>query len=72
MKEAVQFGNMIKKVYLEKLGGNPDDLVHVYADEREVRVVRNDDTETRIRRTDIENLNEDRIAAALRNFEFID
>jgi hypothetical protein len=72
MKRQVQIGNMIKKVYLEKLSGNPDDLVHVYEKAGEIRVVRNDDTEATIAWQDIENLNEDRIAEALRNFEFIE
>jgi len=72
MKSQIQIGNMIKKVYLDKLGGNPDDLVHVYEKEGEIRVVRNDDSEARIDPRDIENLNEDRIAEALRDFEFID
>ncbi|HHP7234008.1 MAG TPA: hypothetical protein ACFCUC_05205 [Desulfobacterales bacterium] len=72
MKRQTQIGNMIKKVYVEKLSGNPDDLVHVYEKSGEIRVVRNDDTEACIAWQDIENLNEDRIAEALQNFELIE
>ena len=67
-----EIGELIKKVYKEKAGGNPDDLVRVYQKNNRFYVIRNDDTETIILREDIVSKDEDKIAEALKNFTWID
>jgi hypothetical protein len=67
-----EIGELIKKVYKEKVEGNPDDLVRVYQRNNLFYVVRNDDTQTAILSVDIDSNNEDKIAEALKNFTFIE
>ena len=72
MKSLRDVGKLVKKVYQEKVGGNPDDLVRIYEKQDNYWVVRNDDTETAIKKEDITNQREEKIAGALRNFKLID
>ena len=65
-------GELIKNIYNTKVGGNPDDLVRVYQKDKRFYVIRNDDTQTAILREDIDSINEDKIAEALKNFTLID
>jgi len=65
-------GELIKKVYKDRLEGNPDDLVRVYQKEHLFYVIRNDDTQTAILSVDIDSKNEEKIAEALKNFTLID
>ena len=67
-----EIGELIKNVYKEKVGGNPDDLVRVYQKAKHFYVIRNDDTQTAILTEDIDSKNEDKIAEALNNFTLID
>jgi hypothetical protein len=67
-----EIGELIKKVYKEKVQGNPDDLVRVYQERNHYYVIRNDDSQTSILRDDIVSRNEDKIAEALYNFTLID
>jgi hypothetical protein len=72
MASVREIGELIKNVYKEKVGGNPDDLVRVYQKNNRFYVIRNDDTETAILKEDIDSKNEDKIAEALKNFTLID
>lgn len=72
MQNITEIGNLIRKVYQERLGGDPADLVRVYDKAGDYWVVRNDDTETRIAGIVVENRLEDKIAEALGSFHFID
>lgn len=72
MRNINEIGNLIRKVYKERVGGDPADLIRVYDKEGDYRVVRNDDTEARIAGLLVENRLEDKIAEALGSFDFID
>ncbi|MGB5618376.1 MAG: hypothetical protein WBM78_16140 [Desulfobacterales bacterium] len=72
MRNITEIGNLIRKVYRERVGGDPADLVRVYDKEGYYWVVRNDDTETRIADLVVENRLEDKIAEALDRFHLID
>jgi hypothetical protein len=72
MRNITEIGNLIRKVYTERVGGDPADLVRVYDKAGDYWVVRNDDTETRIAGLVVENRLEDKIAEALGRFRFID
>ncbi len=72
MVSVKEIGELIKKVYKEKIGGQPDDLVRVYQKNDRYYVIRNDDTQTAILRQDIVSKNEDNIAKALKKFTLID
>ena len=72
MASVREIGELIKNVYKEKVGGNPDDLVRVYQKNNRFYVIKNDDTQTAILREDIDSKNEDEIADALNNFTLID
>lgn len=72
MRNISEIGNIIRKVYKERVGGDPADLVRVYDKAGDYWVVRNDDTETRIAGLVVENRLEDKIAEALGSFRFID
>lgn len=72
MRNISEIGNLIRKVYKERVGGDPADLVRVYDKAGDYWVVRNDDTETRIAGLVVENRLEDKIAEALGSFRFID
>ena len=72
MRNITEIGNLIKKVYEERVGGDPADLVRVYDKAGDYWMVRNDDTEARIAGLLVENRLEDKIAEALGSFEFID
>ena len=72
MRNIFEIGNLIRKVYKERVGGDPADLVRVYDKAGDYWVVRNDDTETRIAGLVVENRLEDKIAEALSSFRFID
>lgn len=72
MKSLIEVGKLVKKVYQKKVGGYPDDLVRIYENTDNYCVVRNDDTETAIKKEDITNQREEKIAEALRNFALID
>jgi uncharacterized secreted protein with C-terminal beta-propeller domain len=72
MASVREIGELIKKVYKEKVGGYPDDLVRVYQKKNRFYVIRNDDTQTAILKEDIVSKNEDKIAEALKNFTLID
>ena len=72
MRNITEIGNLIKKVYEERVGGDPADLVRVYDKAGDYWVVRNDDTEARIAGLVVENRLEDKIAEALGSFDFID
>ncbi len=72
MRNITEIGNLIKKVYKERVGGDPADLVRVYDKAGYYWVVRNDDTEARIAGLLVENRLEDKIAEALGNFDLID
>jgi hypothetical protein len=72
MQNITEIGNLIRKVYQERLGGHPADLLRVYEKEGDYWVVRNDDTETRIAGLVVEKRLEDKIVEALDIFHFID
>jgi len=72
MRNINEIGNLIRKVYKERVGGDPADLIRVYDKAGDYVVVRNDDTETRIAGLVVENRLEDKIAEALGSFDFID
>ena len=72
MRNITEIGNLIKKIYKERVGGDPAHLVRVYDKAGDYWVVRNDDTETRIAGLVVENRLEDKIAEALDSFLFID
>jgi hypothetical protein len=72
MRNITEIGNLIKKVYEERVGGDSADLVRVYDKAGDYWVVRNDDTEARIAGLVVENHLEDKIAEALGSFDFID
>ncbi|MGA9476819.1 MAG: hypothetical protein WBV21_03515 [Desulfobacterales bacterium] len=72
MRNITEIGNLIRKVYKERVGGDPADLVRVYDKEGDYWVVRNDDTETRIAALIVENRLEGKIAEALGSFHCID
>ena len=72
MNNLWEISNLIKKIYKEKVGGNPDDLVRVYEKENTYHVTRNDDTETALKKEDIINQSEENIAIALKNFTLIE
>ena len=72
MRNITEIGNLIRKVYKERVGGDPADLVRVYDKSGDYWVVRNDDTETRIDGLVVENRLEDKIAAALGSFHYIE
>ena len=72
MRNITEIGNLIRKIYKERVGGDPTDLVRVYDKAGDYWVVRNDDTETRIAGLVVENRLEDKIAEALGSFRFID
>ncbi|MGA9233641.1 MAG: hypothetical protein WBV91_02375 [Desulfobacterales bacterium] len=72
IRNITEIGNLTRKVYKERVGGDPADLVRVYDKEGDYWVVRNDDTETRIAGLVVENRLEDKIAEALGSFHFID
>jgi hypothetical protein len=72
MHNITEIGNLIKKVYKERVGGDPADLVRVYDKTGYYWVARNDDTEARIAGLLVENRLEDKIAEALGSFDFID
>ena len=72
MRNINEIGNLIRKVYKERAGGDPADLIRVYDKEGDYRVVRNDDTEARIAGLVAENRLVDKIAEALGRFDFID
>ena len=68
MRHINEIGNLIKKVYKERVGGDPADLVRIYDSEGDYWVVRNDDTEARIAGSVVESRLEDKIAEALGQF----
>lgn len=72
MQSLQEIGNLIKKIYRERLEGDPLDLVRVYRKGNEYRVVRNDDSEARIPAADLESGLTGRVVAALKNFKLID
>jgi hypothetical protein len=72
IRNITEIGNLIRKIYKERVGGNPADLVRVYDKEGDYWVVRNDDTETRIAGLVVENRPEGKIAEALGSFHCID
>jgi hypothetical protein len=72
MRHINEIGNLIKKVYEERVGGDPADLVRIYDSDGDYWVVRNDDTEARIAGSVVEDRLEDKIAEALGNFDLID
>jgi hypothetical protein len=72
IRNITEIGNLIRKVYKERVGGNPADLVRVYDKEGNYWVVRNDDPETRIGALVVENRLENKIAEAIDSFHFID
>jgi hypothetical protein len=72
MRNITEIGNLIKKVYKGRVGGDPADLVRVYDKADAYWVVRNADTEARIAGLVVENRLEDKIAEALGRFDFID
>jgi hypothetical protein len=72
IRNITEIGNLIRKVYKERVGGNPADLVRVYDKEGNYWVVRNDDPEIRIAALVVENRLENKIAQALDSFHFID
>ena len=72
MRNITEIGNLIRKVYKERVGGDPADLIRVYDKEGDYWVVRNNDTETRIAGLVVENRLVDKIAEALGSFDFIE
>jgi hypothetical protein len=72
MRTINEIGDLIRRVYKERVGGDPADLIRVYDREGDYWVVRNDDTETRIAGLVVENRLEEKIAEALGSFYFID
>ena len=72
IRNITEIWNLIRKVYKERVGGNPADLVRVYDKEGNYWVVRNDDPEIRIAALVVENRLENKIAQALDSFHFID
>jgi len=67
-----EYGWWIKKVYMEKAGGDPEELIRFWKEGDTYYVLKNDDTRTALQKEDIEKRREDHIAEALKNFRPID
>jgi hypothetical protein len=72
MQNITEIGNLIRKVYKERVGGDPLDLVRVHGKAGDYWAVRKNNTETRIAGLVVENRLEDKISEALGSFHFID
>lgn len=68
----IEFGNLIKRLYKERLEGDPEDLVRVWDEGEFFFVLRNDDTQTIIPISDLLHGREDNITRALSEFQSVD
>lgn len=68
----IEFGNLIKRIYQERLEGNPEDLVRVWDEGEFFFVLRNDDTQAIISISDLLHGREDNIARALGEFQTVE
>ena len=62
----------IQRIYRERLGGDPEDLVRVWDEGELVFVLKNDDTQAVVAVGDLLHDREDRIAASLEAFHPLD
>jgi hypothetical protein len=61
-------GEVVRRLYRDQVGGNPEDLVRVWDDGFRYYVLRNDDALTDFAVQDLAEDRRDRIVAALRRF----
>lgn len=61
-------GEVVRRLYRDRVGGNPEDLVRVWDDGSRYYVLRNDDALTDFAVQDLAEDRWDRIVAALRRF----
>ncbi|MFZ7127082.1 MAG: hypothetical protein ACOWWM_13095 [Desulfobacterales bacterium] len=65
----IEMGDMIRRIYRERSGGDPQDLVRVWDEGDLLFVLKNDDTQSVMPIGDVIHGREDAIAKALENFQ---
>ncbi len=67
-----EMGNLIRRIYQERVGGDPNDLIRVWDEGELIFVSKNDDTQTVIAVGDVIHGREESIARALSSFQTVD
>jgi hypothetical protein len=67
-----EMGNLIRRIYQEKMGGDPNDLIRVWDEGELIFVSKNDDTQTAIAVGDVIHGREEAIVRALSSFQMLD
>jgi hypothetical protein len=65
-------GNLIRRIYQEEMGGDPNDLIRVWDEGELIFVSKNDDTQTAIAVGDVIHGREEPIIRALSSFQMLD
>lgn len=68
----IEMGNQIKRVYTDRLGGDPEELIRIWDEGEFMFVLKNDDTQAVIAVGDLIHGREENIARALETFQPVD